>query len=147
MRRTASALLLAWVLAPAWARGEEAPKESKPAAASDRSADTAVLSEDGSAVGPLDKHRVKGKYTVFDVYAEWCNPCRLVDRHLKTILTQRQDVAVRKLNVVDFDSPLARELGPDFDSLPYVIVYSPQGKRVEIFGADLDRLDAALRPR
>jgi hypothetical protein len=45
---------------------------------------------------------------------------------------------------VDFDSPLARELGPDFDSLPYVVVFSPKGKRTDIAGADLKKLDDVL---
>ena len=107
-------------------------------------ADVAVLTSDGSAVGPLYRLRVRGKYTAFDVYAEWCAPCRVVDARLREIVAQRKDVAVRKLNVVNFDTPLARELGPRFDSLPYVVVFGPDGRRTEIMGADIPRLDAAL---
>src|SRR5262249_7559790 len=62
-------------------------------------ADVAVLSRNGAAVGPLDKLRAEGKYTVFDVYAEWCGPCRTVDDHLRQVVAARADVAVRKLNV------------------------------------------------
>ena len=50
----------------------------------------------------------------------------------------------RKLNVVDFDSPLARELGLGFDRLPYVIVYNPSGKRTEVAGFDPEKLRKAL---
>ena len=110
-------------------------------------ADVQTLSRKGEAVGPLAKRRVTDKYTVFDVYADWCGPCRLVDAHLREVTAERKDVAVRKLNVVDFDTPLAREFGPDFEVLPYVVVFSPQGKRTDIFGADLERLDKALRAR
>jgi copper chaperone CopZ/thiol-disulfide isomerase/thioredoxin len=106
--------------------------------------DVKVLSPDGSAVGKLDKLRVPEKYTVFDVYAEWCGPCRFVDERLREIVSARQDVAVRKLNVVDFDTPLARELGPRLDALPYVIVFDPAGKRTDIVGADFGKLDKAL---
>src|SRR5262249_44405869 len=60
-------------------------------------ADVAVLSKDGAAVGPLDKLRAAGKYTVFDVYADWCGPCRTVDDHLRQVVAARTDVAVRKL--------------------------------------------------
>ena len=83
-------------------------------------ADVQVLTEKGEAVGPLERLRVKGKYTIFDVYADWCGPCNIVNRRLREIARERSDVAVRKLNVVDFSSPLGKELGPDFDSLPYL---------------------------
>ena len=107
-------------------------------------ADVVTLSKDGSAVGPFEKLRVSGKYTVFDLYADWCGPCRQVDARLHEILATRKDVAVRKLNVVDFDTPLARQLGPGFEALPFVVVYSPKGKRTEISGLDFPKLDKAL---
>jgi thiol-disulfide isomerase/thioredoxin len=107
-------------------------------------ADVVVLSKDGSAVGPLEKLRVPGKYTVFDLYADWCGPCRQVDARLREIVAARKDVAVRKLNVVDFDSPLSRQMGPVLEALPFVVVYSPTGKRTEISGIDFPKLDKAL---
>ena len=108
-------------------------------------ADFQVLTTDGSAVGPLPKLAVAGKYTVFDVYADWCGPCRVVDEQLRKVVAGRKDVAVRKLNVRDFDTPLARELGPAFETLPYVVVLTPKGKRVEIAGTDFEKLDKALQ--
>jgi len=110
-------------------------------------ADVAWLSRDGSAVGPLPKLRAADKYTVFDVYADWCGPCRTVDEHLRDVLSARKDVAVRKLNVVEFESPLARELGSRLEALPYVIVFTPSGKRIDIAGADMAKLDKALSAR
>ncbi len=110
-------------------------------------ADVRTLTDDGSPVGPLDRLRVKEKYTVFDVYAEWCDPCRLVDDYLKELLAHRRDVVVRKLNVVTMDSPLAQELGEAFEALPYVIVFSPNGKRTEVVGFDEEGLDDALEVR
>ena len=107
-------------------------------------ADVAWLSRDGSAVGPLSKLRVAGKYTVFDVYADWCGPCREVDERLRAIVAARTDVAVRKLNVVEFGSPLGKELGSRLEALPYVIVFTPSGKRVDIGGVDMAKLDKAL---
>lgn len=107
--------------------------------------DVAHLTNDGQKVGPLKKLRVPGKHTVFDVYADWCGPCHEIDERLRSIVAARTDVAVRKLNVVDFDSPLARELGSDFEGLPYLVVFSPQGTRTAIRGANVKKLEEALR--
>jgi copper chaperone CopZ len=107
-------------------------------------ADVLWLSRDGSAVGPLPKLRAASKYTVFDVYADWCGPCRTVDERLRDIVGKRPDVAVRKLNVVDFESPLGKELGSRLEALPYLVVFTPSGKRIDIAGADMEKLDKAL---
>jgi thiol-disulfide isomerase/thioredoxin len=107
-------------------------------------ADVLWLSRDGSAVGPLPKLRAASKYTVFDVYADWCGPCRTVDERLRDLVGKRADVAVRKLNVVDFESPLGKELGSRLEALPYLIVFTPSGKRIDIAGADMEKLDKAL---
>jgi copper chaperone CopZ len=115
-----------------------------PQAAYPEGSDFVVLTRDGSAVGALDKLRVPGKYTVFDVYADWCGPCRTVDERLRELMQARKDLAIRKLNVVDFDTPLAGELGARFEALPYLVVFSPSGKRTDIEGVAFDKLDRAL---
>ncbi|HTM57114.1 MAG TPA: thioredoxin domain-containing protein [Candidatus Udaeobacter sp.] len=120
-------------------RGAYLPHPEYPAGA-----DVRLVSKDGSAVGPLDQLRVPGKYTVLDVYADWCGPCRVVDSKLRDLIGRRSDLAVRKLNVVDFDSPLARQLGSRLRALPHVIVFTPSGRRIEFEGAEPAKLDAAL---
>jgi thiol-disulfide isomerase/thioredoxin len=107
-------------------------------------ADVVFLTNSGEAVGPLEKLRVPGKYTVFDVYADWCGPCRSIDAKLRETVAKRRDVAVRKLNVVSFESPLAKEFGASLTALPHVVVFSPSGKRTEFTGADLKKLAAGL---
>lgn len=121
-------------------QGAYLPHEAYPAGA-----DVQELNKDGAAVGPLARLRVPGKFTVFDVYADWCGPCREVDARLREVVAERKDVAVRKLSVVDFDSPLALEL--DVDTLPFVVVFTPEGKKTEIRGAHLDKIDKALKAR
>jgi thiol-disulfide isomerase/thioredoxin len=112
-----------------------------------KDADVVVLSKKGESIGSLKKHLVPGKYTVFDVYADWCGPCHLVDKKLRQIMATRSDIAVRKLNLVDFNRPLVKDLGPRIRGLPYVVVFDPKGKRTDIMGANLDRIAAALAAR
>ena len=109
-----------------------------------KDADVLVLTDRGAAVGPLEKLRAPGKYTVFDLYADWCGPCRTADAQLRQIVGGRTDIAVRKLNIVDFRSPLAREQGAKLKALPYLVVFSPEGKRTDLIGADAKRLAASL---
>lgn len=107
--------------------------------------DYALLTGNGSAVGSLDSLRVGGKYTVFDVYADWCMPCRSVDESLHKLVEGRSDVAIRRLNVVSFESPLAKEIGSRLRQLPFVVVYGPDGVRQEIRGLNEKKLKAALK--
>jgi copper chaperone CopZ len=111
------------------------------------SVDAVELTGDGSAVGRFDSLRVAGKYTVFDVYAPWCMPCRAMDDALRQAVGTRADVAVRRLNVVSFESPLARQLGSHLKALPYVVVYAPDGKRTEVAGLNTKKVQAALAVR
>lgn len=112
-----------------------------------KNADVQILTRDGSALGDLAKLRVAGKYTVFDVYADWCGPCRVLDHDLRDLVATRSDIAVRKLNVVRFESPLAREFGASLKVLPHVVVFTPTGVRHDLSGADSKRVAAALRAK
>ncbi|MBM4381447.1 MAG: thioredoxin family protein [Deltaproteobacteria bacterium] len=88
---------------------------------------------------------VKGKVTVFDFYADCYAPCQKVDRHVYGLLQQRQDVAVRKRNVVSWDSALARRHLPGVAGLPYLRIYGRDGRRVgHVNGLDLAALDRAI---
>lgn len=110
-------------------------------------ADVAYVTDKGEAVGPLENLRVPGKYTVLDFYATWCGPCVGIDKELRGIVAVRKDVAVRKLNVDNFKSPLAKELGKKLRGLPYLVVFAPDGKRTEIRGANHKQLRSALGVR
>jgi len=106
--------------------------------------DVVQISGEGEGV-EIEAHRVSGKVTVFDFHAIWCGPCKKVDRHMLAILRDNDDVALRKLNVVDWDSQIAKDYLQGIPSLPYVIVYGRNGKRIaEISGLELDELDAAI---
>lgn len=108
-------------------------------------ADVSVLVENGEDLEALEPHRVAGKFTVFDFRADWCPPCRKVDEHLFQKLETRRDIAIRKLNVVSWESPIAERWLRDVPELPYLVVYGPDGRRLaDLYGAKLDELDALL---
>ena len=82
------------------------------------------ITDDGSAV-PLVP--VPGKITVFDFWATWCKPCGVVDRELAEIARRHPgDIAVRKVNVVDVDSPASRKYLGDA-TLPHLKVFGRDG--------------------
>jgi hypothetical protein len=55
------------------------------------------------------------------------------------------DLAVRKINVVSWDTPIAARWRRDVSDLPYLVVYGVDGRRVaEIAGAKLDEIDRAI---
>lgn len=112
----------------------------------DEKADIAWLSAAGEDVPSLAVHAVKGKVTVFDFYAEWCAACRKVDGHIYAKLAGGdRTLAYRKLNIVDWDSPLARRYVKDIPSLPFVVIYDTNGaERTALHGSDLAKLDRAL---
>jgi thiol-disulfide isomerase/thioredoxin len=108
-------------------------------------ADLVEISKEGEDVPALDAHVAPGKVTVFDFYAVWCAPCRKIDAHVFALLGKRRDLAVRKLNVVSWETPLAGRYLKNVPGLPYLIVHGKDGRWVgTVSGLDLDGLDAAI---
>ena len=117
----------------------------KAAPAYPEGADVKVINEIGRAVD-IAPHLAPGKVTVVDFFAEWCGPCKEVDRTLVDLIGAGTDIAVRKLNVGDWDSEVAKRYLSGIRELPYVLVYDPKGERVaEITGLDLVALRAAIK--
>ena len=101
--------------------------------------------KDGADLQDLSALAYPGKVTVIDLFANWCKPCREVDSHMKTLLPSHPDLAYRKLDIVDWDSPLAVHQLAGVKELPYVLVYGKDRRRIEaISGLDLKRLDASI---
>lgn len=109
-------------------------------------ADVKVLSQAGEDVPDLARHAVQGKVTVFEFYADWCAICRKVDGHMyKRLAAGDESFAYRRLNVVDWDSPLGQRYMKEVPNLPLIIVYGPDGKRFRaLYGADLPLLDRTV---
>ncbi len=109
-------------------------------------ADLAWVARRGEDVPSLDAHAVKGKVTVFDFYAEWCAACRKVDGHVfRKLAAGDKSLAYRKLDIVEWESALAERYLRNVPSLPYLVVYGPDGRRFKaLHGADLAALDRAI---
>jgi len=101
----------------------------------------------------LAAHVVAGKYTVFDFYAPWCPPCRVIGPALERLAGRRSDLAVRKVDIVDWTMPVAAQY--KIVSLPYLVLYDPAGRPMaegdaayealqRIFGRDARELSQAL---
>src|SRR5688572_25150679 len=71
----------------------------------------------------LDAVAVKGKYTIYDFYADWCPPCRSLDVQLRQLASTHDDVAVRKIDIVDWTTPVVKQHG--VEGLPHMVVYGP----------------------
>jgi thiol-disulfide isomerase/thioredoxin len=108
-------------------------------------ADIKEIASEGTDLPTLEPHRVAGKVTVFDFYAAWCPPCRKVDEHLYPILSKRTDIAIRKINVASWDTPIAERWLSEVPELPYLVIYDKTGRKVAaIAGAKLPDLDRAI---
>jgi thiol-disulfide isomerase/thioredoxin len=108
-------------------------------------ADVQRLVDAGQDLPSLDPHAVRGKITIFDFYADWCGPCRRVDEHVFELLKARTDVAYRKLNIVSWETPLAKRYLSNIPSLPFVVVYGKDGKPAgKMSGLKIDELDRAI---
>ena len=95
---------------------------------------------------------VIGKVTVVDFWATWCVPCEAIDRMLRELAAEHRGLAVRRVEVVDLDSPVAVEHLKGAQALPVVWIFDERGKQVEKLEATSvetvrERLERYLKPQ
>lgn len=96
----------------------------------------------------LSEHLVPGKFTVFDYYADWCGPCLKLARKLEAHAVTRDDIAIRKIDIVNWESAAAKQATKTYKlpGLPYVRVYGPKGEfKGVVEGDDIEALKALLK--
>ncbi len=103
--------------------------------------DVAVISQRGEAVD-VRAHLAQGKFTVIDFYADWCANCKVVTPYLEELVRVRGDVALRKVNVVNWETPVVAQYR--VTSLPYLQMYGPDGR---LLADGVDAVLAQLKSR
>lgn len=87
----------------------------------------------------LNQHLVLGNVTVIDFYADWCGPCRQFSPSLEQIARDDADIALRKIDIVDWKTAVAQQF--NIHSVPQVNVYDRSGRLVgTVLGVDLERV-------
>ena len=83
----------------------------------------------------LEEHLVPGKLVIFDFFADWCAPCRQLTPRLERLAAQYPDrVALRKVDVIDWESPVSRQFR--IGSLPYLALYNGDGRQLAMGDAN-----------
>jgi len=89
---------------------------------------------------------VAGKLTIFDFWATWCAPCKVLEPELIALARAHPElVAIRRIDAVDWDSAaVARHLTPGGFNLPHVKIYDPSGRLLLERGTEPGGLDALI---
>lgn len=92
--------------------------------------DIRLISVQGEPVDVL-QHLAPGKFTIVDFYADWCPPCKELEPILEELArVHPADVAVRKVNIVHWGTPVVTQYGVADFGLPYLRIYGPDGVMV-----------------
>lgn len=93
---------------------------------------------------------VPGRVTLIDFYSPYCPPCRVLAPLLEQLAQRRPDLIVKKVNInrpgfqgIDWKSPLAQQY--QLRSVPYFLIFNPQGKLVARGQAAMQQLEGWLK--
>ncbi|MGK7392869.1 MAG: cation transporter [Candidatus Cyclobacteriaceae bacterium M2_1C_046] len=95
----------------------------------------------------FEDHLSSGKLTVFDFFAEWCGPCKIYSPKVERLLLEYDNVAVRKVDVVEWKSDLAKQLTREYKlpALPFTLIFDDKGNLVgRIEGNNIEEVKKIL---
>ena len=76
----------------------------------------------------VKQHLAIGNVTIVEFYADWCGPCKQLYPTIEELAKSDPEVAVRKIDIVDWGSAVSKQY--HIDSVPHVEVYDRKGKLV-----------------
>lgn len=87
----------------------------------------------------IKNHLSPGNITIVDYYADWCGPCKMVSPTLEQLAKTDAEIALRKVDIVDWGSAVARQY--NVTTLPRVEIYGRTGQLIgTVRGADPDQV-------
>jgi len=87
----------------------------------------------------INQHLALGNVTVVDFYADWCGPCRQLSPSLEQMARTDPEIALRKVDIVNWRTPVARQF--NLHSIPQVNVYNRGGILIgTVNGADFEQI-------
>ncbi len=93
-------------------------------------------------------HLAPGKITVFDYYADWCGPCHLLTPKLERLVLKYENVALRKVDLADWESAAARQASSEFQlpGLPFTRVFDDRGNLFgQVQGNFIGQIESIIR--
>ena len=95
----------------------------------------------------MKEYLTNGKVTIFDFYADWCGPCRVFSPKLERLMMNHPNLALVKVDIVDWNSTLSKQLTKDyqFPSLPFVLIFDDGGKLLgKVKGNFIEKVEAII---
>ena len=88
--------------------------------------EVSTAGEDFDLKGSLAKDKV----TIVLFSADWCMPCKMLEKKLVRHLGENQGFALRTVNIVDWESEVAKTKLKGVNAIPYVFVFDSAGKEI-----------------
>ena len=107
-----------------------------------------IKSIEGGGKIKFKDHLATGKVTIFDFYADWCAPCKVFTPKVERLLLKDKNIALRKVDLVDWKSKLAVQLTNDYKlpALPFTLVFDGEGNLLgKVEGNKIEVLEEILR--